>query len=221
MKKSSRPSYLYWFFIPYALFALTLLVIILLTNKGDLHLAMNDYHTPFLDFFFKHYTELGASIPFIIAVGLLLYRCADTLYLLITLGINSLVTNSLKLLFREPRPTLYFQNLSSEESLTLVDGVSLYTHNGFPSGHTSAAFVLMICLTLIIKRKDFSLIAFIMAALVGYSRVYLSQHFTEDILFGSIVGITVGLLCYGLHQRMMTRTNWGAKSLPAFIKRKS
>lgn len=221
MKKKAETHYLYWFFIPYALFAITLLVVILLTNKGELHLAMNEFHTPLLDFFFKYYTELGASIPFIIALGLLFYRCADSLYLLVALLINSLVTNGLKLLFREPRPTLYFQEIASSDSLTLVEGVSLYTHNGFPSGHTSAVFVLMMCLTLIFKRKDIAIIAFIMASLVGYSRVYLSQHFTEDILFGSAVGIMVGMLSYTLYQKLLTNTHWGSQSLPTLIKKKS
>ena len=35
---------------------------------------------------------------------------------------------------------------------------------------------------------------FVLAALVAYSRVYLSQHFIEDILAGTVVGIVVPMI---------------------------
>ncbi|MDN4753543.1 phosphatase PAP2 family protein [Porphyromonadaceae bacterium W3.11] len=198
-------SYLLWFFIPYFIYVTVLLVTILMTDKGMLHLTMNQYHTPFLDSFFRYYTELGASLPFVIAIGYLFYKVGSSLYILVTLGINALVTNGLKLVFREPRPIVYFQLFYPDHSLPLVEGVKVYSHNGFPSGHTSAAFALMICIVLMSKRKDIALIAFILAALLGFSRVYLSQHFTEDVLFGSAVGISVGLILYTLYHRYVEK----------------
>jgi membrane-associated phospholipid phosphatase len=47
--------------------------------------------------------------------------------------------------------------------------------------------VLLIALT--IKRNDFLLLAFIVALLVAYSRVYLAQHFPLDIGGGIVVAI--------------------------------
>lgn len=207
-----RYSYLLWFFIPYFIYACALLVIIILTDKGVLHLSMNEYHTPFLDTFFRYYTELGASIPFVIVAVFFFYKSSAALYILSSLVLNSLITNGLKRYFAEPRPTLYFENLYPDQVLPLVDGVRVYTHNGFPSGHTSATFALMICLTLITKRKDIAIISFLMAVLLGYSRVYLSQHFTEDVLFGSAVGLSTGLMLYSLYL-IMDRTSWGRKPI--------
>ncbi|MBS1933411.1 MAG: phosphatase PAP2 family protein, partial [Bacteroidetes bacterium] len=34
------------------------------------------------------------------------------------------------------------------------------------------------------------------AVLVGYSRVYLGQHFVQDVFFGSIIGVVSALIVY-------------------------
>ena len=43
---------------------------------------------------------------------------------------------------------------------------------------------------------------FLIALLVGYSRVYLSQHFFEDVYVGSIIGVSVTLVVYYLLSKM-------------------
>ena len=35
-----------------------------------------------------------------------------------------------------------------------------------------------------------------MAILVGYSRIYLSQHFFEDVYAGSIIGVVITIIVY-------------------------
>ena len=42
---------------------------------------------------------------------------------------------------------------------------------------------------------------FFLAALGGYSRIYLSQHFTEDVAGGVLVGLLITLLCYVVFYR--------------------
>jgi membrane-associated phospholipid phosphatase len=34
-----------------------------------------------------------------------------------------------------------------------------------------------------------------MAALVGYSRIYLGQHFMDDVLAGSVIGVVSAIVC--------------------------
>ena len=42
---------------------------------------------------------------------------------------------------------------------------------------------------------------FFLAALGGYSRIYLSQHFTSDVAGGIVVGILISMLCYVFFSR--------------------
>jgi membrane-associated phospholipid phosphatase len=35
-----------------------------------------------------------------------------------------------------------------------------------------------------------------MAALVGYSRIYLGQHFMDDVLAGSVIGVVSAIVCW-------------------------
>ncbi len=202
-----------FFFIPYAVFLIVLLFLVINYEKAELHLMMNSFHTSFLDVFFKYFTEIGGDIPFVVVGLLLFYKFGASFYLLATLIFNVLITNGLKLLFGFPRPSLYFSENFPEISLPLVEGVKLYLTNGFPSGHTSATFAFMLCIALLVKKKWVAVACCITAILVGYSRVYLSQHFAEDILLGSIIGVFSGGIIYILHTYMTNRYKWLNKSL--------
>ncbi len=90
--------------------------------------------------------------------------------------------------------------------------------NSFPSGHTAAVFSLMLCLTLIFNKKTWlSPIFFVLAVLTAYSRVYLSQHFAEDVLAGSLVGVAMTLFVYWLYQRK--KYAWEEKSIVEICKK--
>ena len=47
-----------------------------------------------------------------------------------------------------------------------------------------------------------------LAALLAFTRVYLSQHFTEDVLAGAFVGTVVTIGVYYL----LYRTAWGERT---------
>ncbi len=211
-------GYLKYFFIPYALFFITLSVLLMIYNRRELHLLLNAYHTPELDTFFKIVTNFGGSIPFFIVVGLLLYRLGASLYLLVSLGANALVTNSLKLIFAHLRPRTYFSENFPDITLPLVRGVELFGYNGFPSGHTSSAFLTMLCLTLLSKNRVVAFLSILLAMLTGFSRVYLNQHFADDILFGSVVGITMALLLSVPYKKLIKKEPALNCSLPRIIK---
>ena len=69
----------------------------------------------------------------------------------------------------------------------------------FPSGHTSAAFMVASISGFFIPVLLFPLLVW--AALVGFSRVVLGVHFPTDTLVGMILGVSVAI--YSLSQLMI------------------
>ena len=91
------------------------------------------------------------------------------------------------------RPSTFVDRMPD---LMLVPGVEMLQHNSFPSGHTTAAFSLGLALTAIVASRSSALVLVLCAAGIGLSRVYLSQHFTEDVLAGATIGTVVTYLVY-------------------------
>lgn len=194
----------YCFLALYVLFFISLLIIVLCTEQADLHLSLTTlWNGTAQDIFFKYITELGASVPFFVSVLLLFYRVGDAVVVLVAQLATSLVVYPIKSLVAAPRPSLLFSTNFPDVVLHKVDGVTtLYQMNSFPSGHTAAVFSLMLCLTLIFNKKTWlSPIFFVLAVLTAYSRVYLSQHFAEDVLAGSAIGVAMTLLIFMFYKR--------------------
>ena len=62
----------------------------------------------------------------------------------------------------------------------------------FPSGHTSFSFASAMAIFQYWKGRG--VLAFIVAALIGLSRLYLFVHFPTDVLVGAVIGIVSGAL---------------------------
>lgn len=90
---------------------------------------------------------------------------------------------------------MYFKG---DFDLYLVEGVKIYNKFSFPSGHAATTFGFFICFALISKNKLIKILSLFLACLVGYSRIYLSQHFLIDIYFGSITGVIGGIIFYNI-----------------------
>ena len=57
-------------------------------------------------------------------------------------------------------------------------------------------------LALMLKQRLFSLLIFLWAVVLSYSRIYLGVHFPGDILGGAIVGLLVGYLVYFIYIKL-------------------
>ncbi|HEX2935146.1 MAG TPA: phosphatase PAP2 family protein [Bacteroidales bacterium] len=71
---------------------------------------------------------------------------------------------------------------------------------GFISSHAGNSFALATFVTLFFKVRWVSIVMFIWAAIVSYSRIYLGVHYPGDIIGGALVGIAAGLLIYYIEQ---------------------
>ncbi len=182
------------FYIPYIIFALAVSLIIIFNDKAALHLRLASFYTETGDVFFKYYTEVGGNIPFYVIGVLLFYRYRIALTLLITQLSTGLIAQSVKRIWNEPRPFKYFADNYPNVHLHKIEGIKLYVHNSFPSGHTTSAFAFFLVLAYFTKNKALQFLYFILAVLVGFSRVYLSQHFVVDLLAGSFIGVSVTIL---------------------------
>lgn len=174
-------------------------VILMLFEKKDLHLFINSIHHHFLDLFFKYFTYVGDGFA-IVAVALISLFISKRLSLQIIL--TGVLVGIISQFFKKvvfgpvPRPSAYFEQL--DIPLYLVNNVDMHAAFSFPSGHTTAIFGLTTALLLAQKNAKFDFILITIAFLVGYSRMYLSQHFLIDVFAGSILGVLIAISVYKL-----------------------
>jgi len=177
-------------FVPYLLILLACLCVKILFTKEQIYFTVNSWHFDFGDFFFAWYTHMGDGLTCVIFTLILLcfnYRWGflmGTSYV-----VTSLLAQVLKFIFNAPRPIIYFKNEVSR--MYLVKGVEMLELHSFPSGHSISAFSAGVVLTYIAPKKSWGILFLILAVLVGYSRMYLSEHFFEDVTVGSAIGVFI------------------------------
>lgn len=182
-----------YFFIPFAFVWVGTWLFLLIVGKIDSHLMLNNYHTTYFDIFFKHFTAVGGWVPCAVAGILLLFKkWKITIVILASQLTATLITTPLKRIIRAPRPSIIFNDLGID--FPIVEGVDLHSTLSMPSGHTSAVFAFCFSLALFCPKWWQKMLCLLLAILVGYSRIYLSQHFLADVLAGSIVGIIAVLI---------------------------
>jgi len=192
----NKAKELYYFLIPTLIALLIGGFFIVSQPKADIHIYINSHHEPLADAFFTFMTYLGEGWMFLMAIPLLfiangragIHMAIAALFTLLFTGIFKQV-----LFEGEPRPVEFFKNIYD---LYLVPGVNMHSWNSFPSGHTTAAFAVWLTMAAYLHKKWLIFICFLVAFLVGYSRMYLSQHFLIDVEFGAIFGVVASSLGY-------------------------
>ncbi|MDD6160322.1 MAG: phosphatase PAP2 family protein [Oscillospiraceae bacterium] len=138
----------------------------------------------------KLYTTLGnAGLLFIVlTLVLLMIRKTRKTGLAAAGGliVDLLVVNiTVKPLVSRLRPWVVMEGF--ETLLTSSDP------NSFPSGHTCAAFAFAAAVCVTAPKKWMKAAALIVAALMGWSRLYVGVHFPSDVLAGVVIGTLCGL----------------------------
>ncbi len=173
---------------------------LLIAQKGSLVLYFQDWYSPVLNQVVKFITDLG-TVPMI--TGTLLY-CLIHYWrgwapVILSLLVEGLAIFGLKEIFGLFRPSVVL----AAENLQIVEGLSLHCCNSFPSGHTASAFAGVTVMLLVRSNIWLQLLGFILAAGISLSRVYLAQHFIEDVIAGSIIGVMVPIFIFWLWERRM------------------
>lgn len=161
-----------------------------LFGKTDFFLLINGDGGQVADFIFKWLTYAGdGALWFGWLIFLALTRKWKLLPLLVTAVLLSTLFTQLSkklILPGELRPSAA---IAQKELIHVVEGVTIHSQNSFPSGHTATAFSLALLIVLLVPGRFVIFPAITVAALAGYSRVYLAQHFPLDVAAGIVAAV--------------------------------
>ena len=95
-----------------------------------------------------------------------------------------IISGMLKEIWTRPRPLLSMHDVRI--------GREIFFRNGFPSGHTTAAFAFCVAVSMLFPKTRWAMIP--LAFLIGISRIYLGSHYPLDVIFGAAFGSVIGAI---------------------------
>jgi undecaprenyl-diphosphatase len=137
-----------------------------------------------LSFLMHFFTFFGSTL-------FSLFLCLSLIYLsryfslrlffhvITVISISQIIVQTIKRLVVRPRPCYAL----SDAIIKKFPPVNSYS---FPSGHTCTAFCIAFTLSEVFT--SFAPLFYVMAMLVGLSRIYLGMHYPTDVLIGGILG---------------------------------
>ena len=160
-------------------------------------LALNFDGGPSTDRFWHAISQNSAWVPVgvTLLLSLALYKKSLLVPTMIVVGLALTVTladqissSLIKPYFCRPRPS------HNEEICGMLHYVNGYKGGmyGFVSSHAANAFGVLAFLAPLFRHKATTVVLFVWACMVSYSRIYLGVHFPGDIIAGGLLGITVG-----------------------------
>ena len=184
-------------------------VILIFFTKVEIELWINAHNCTALDFFFKYFTNLGDGVfALILSLLFMVFNIKKGLLLLLAFILSGLFIQYTKMhIFPDiVRPITLFKNTYA---LHLVEGVKMSEIQSFPSGHTGTAFAILFLLATFTSKSWLQVTALATGILIGFSRLYLSQHFLPDVVAGAVVGTFTSLVLLTVfeHSRSFNKLN--------------
>lgn len=187
---------LYWWTV------VLLTIASVVTAKGQEVLFINGNHSAFQDNLFKLVTHLGEGWIFILVLLISIFtRYSLSLSIALMAVLNGIICAIIKQLFFSghfPRPSAVLDH----RLLYFVPGVVVHSQNSFPSGHTATIFCFAVLFSVLVRSKRASAIMLAVALSVGYSRIYLLQHFLMDVTAGALIGVASAFTILYLFDRI-------------------
>ncbi|HSN09626.1 MAG TPA: phosphatase PAP2 family protein [Hanamia sp.] len=183
------------FFLGYFFLLIVAAFVFLVDSKKAGFILLNPYHTNFLNYLFEGFTLIGDGIfSVVVCLALLLMKKRNLSFMVFAgFATSGIVAQVLKAFISEARPALFLKKSSYPY---FIDHVTLHNFHSFPSGHTTSAFALVAILAFAFKDKKYAIPLLALGALVGYSRIYLGQHFLHDVVAGSLIGVFFSIICW-------------------------
>lgn len=153
------------------------------------------FRTPFLDTFFRMVSFLGEEDFYILLLPII-YWC---LHKKIGRGLAFIFLSSaylnlyLKSLFAAPRPY--------EVDPTLYAPLKTSGY-GIPSGHAQSVTTTWGYIATQIRTRFWWILAAVLIILVSFSRMYLGDHFPQDVIAGALIGVIFVWLYFTLEPRI-------------------
>ncbi len=177
----------------------------------EIFLWLNGFHNSFFDQVFLAITSKWFGIPFYaLAVVFLIkkYGWKKGLILttggLVAFGLADQISNHLfKDVFLRWRPG-YNEEIKHLVHNVLIDG-ELYRGRidaSFVSSHASNMFAIGTFVGLCFKKRILW-VAWFVAGLIGYSRIYLGVHYPADVICGALLGLFLGWLVFRFYRNFL------------------
>jgi len=189
----------------------------------NLFLFLNNHHNGFLDWVMTLFSARLPWMPLYLAILIcvvwscsiesrpysdsfikrrIVFKRRDTrvimtliFALLVTFILTDFLSNQIKYLVVRMRPG--WDPITCNLARVIEENRFSYS---FVSSHAANVFGLAMLSSAIFRRKWFTILIFLWALIVSYSRIYVGRHFPGDVLFGALFGIAVGYLAYKIIQ---------------------
>lgn len=170
-------------------YSLLCFVFAFLLEKGREVVVLSANYSEKWNLFFSYVTQLAEweGIVFFSAIILLMNK-RHLLAFGISLLLETVIVQSTKFMLAQERPRAWAQL----NHIPLPIQASELLHHSFPSGHTALVFCMAYCLVILINDWKWTVLLFVLALFVSFSRVYLMAHFVIDTGAGALIGCAAG-----------------------------
>lgn len=175
---------------------------------------LNALRHPALDGFMLAATDVKFWIPFYLWFIYVLFKKLDQqawlalICIAITVLLSDQITSHLlKPLVQRLRPS-HEPALENLVNLVATPSGTLYKGGkfGFPSSHAANAFGVAFFLWMTLRKNySWTWIAFLVASILAYTRLYLGVHYPIDLICGMLIGIAAAYASWLLFLRLQKK----------------